>query len=305
MGTWDALDNPVCEGLYAAGPAAHTGPHYAYDHGAKVVPGETCPSGTSSISGLDFYDGGTFPAEYDGALFFADYARRCAWAMLPGADGLPDPAQIRTFVTDAAVVDLQVGPGGDLFYVDIGGQTVRRVRAEAGNRAPTARVSATPDRGPVPLTVALDGRASSDPDGTALAYAWDTDLDGFDDGAGAQLTAQLTTSGQHRIRLRVTDPSGLSDIAETTVYAGLPPAAAIATPVAGTTWKVGDPIAVQRLRHRRPTARRCRPRPCAGGSTCTTARARAATSTRSRPGSARRAASTRPTTSTRRGSSCA
>ncbi len=43
MGTWDALDNPVCEGLYAAGPAAHTAPHYAYDHGAKVVPGESCP----------------------------------------------------------------------------------------------------------------------------------------------------------------------------------------------------------------------------------------------------------------------
>ncbi len=41
----------------------------------------------------------------------------------------------------------------------------------------------------------------------------------------------------------MTDPSGLSDIAETTVYAGLPPAATIATPVAGTTWKVGDPIA--------------------------------------------------------------
>jgi PKD repeat protein len=242
MGSWDGLNNPVCEGLYAEGPAAHTAPHYAYDHGAKVVPGETCPSGTSSISGLDFYDGGTFPAEYDGALIFADYARRCAWAMLRGANGLPDPAQIRTFVTDAGVVDLQVGPGGDLFYVVLAAGTVRRVHATSGNRGPTARLQATPDRGPAPLTVALDGRASSDPDGTPLAYAWDTDLDGFDDGTGAQLGARFTTTGAKRVRLRVTDPSGLSDVAETTVHVGVAPSAAIATPAAGTAWQVGDRI---------------------------------------------------------------
>ena len=36
---------------------------------------------------------GGYPSEYDGALFFADYSRNCIWAMLPGADGVPDPAE--------------------------------------------------------------------------------------------------------------------------------------------------------------------------------------------------------------------
>ena len=45
----------------------------------KVVTGESCPTGSSSLSGMAFEfvpNGSTFPAEYDGALFFADYSRR-------------------------------------------------------------------------------------------------------------------------------------------------------------------------------------------------------------------------------------
>jgi glucose/arabinose dehydrogenase len=241
MGTWDALNNPVCEGLYTAGADP---PYYAYDHGAKVVANESCPTGTSSISGLAFYAGGTFPAEYDGALFFADYARKCVWAMLRGSNGLPDPAQLRTFITNAAVVDVQVGPGGDLYYVDIGAQTVRRVRATNGNTAPTARASATPDRGPLPLDVTFDGRGSTDPNpGTTLSYAWDLDLDGqFDDGAQPVVTRQFTASGTYRVRLRVRDPSGLDDVAEAIVYAGVPPQATIAAPGEETAWRVGDTL---------------------------------------------------------------
>jgi hypothetical protein len=239
MGTWDALDNPVCEGLYAEA-GGHTPPYYAYSHSAKVVTNESCPSGTSSISGLAFYDGGTFPAEYDGALFFADYARRCAWAMLRGANGLPDRAQLRTFITDAAVVDLQVGPGGDLFYVDIGAQTVRRVRWNV----PRARIAATPESGAVPLDVTFDGRGSTHPQpGTPLTYAWDLDLDGqFDDGTEPAVTRRFTTPGEHRVRLRVRDPAGLEDVAEATIRAGAPPQPAIDAPAAGVSWRVGDTL---------------------------------------------------------------
>ena len=238
MGVWDALDNPVCEGLYRAG--GHTAPYYAYNHGAKVVANDACPTGTSSISGLAFYTSGGFPDEYDGALFFADYARRCAWVMLPGSNGLPDPGRVRAFVTNAAVVDVQVGPGGDLFYVDIGAQTVRRVRWNA----PSARIAATPESGAVPLDVSFDGRGSTHPQpGTALTYAWDLDLDGqFDDGSGPVATRRFTTPGAYRVRLRVRDPAGLEDVAEVTIRAGAPPQPAIAAPAAGTTWKVGDTL---------------------------------------------------------------
>ena len=65
--------------LYAQGASTVATPYYTYNHGAQVVPGETCPTGSSSISGLAFYDRTAFPARYRNALFFADYARNCIW----------------------------------------------------------------------------------------------------------------------------------------------------------------------------------------------------------------------------------
>jgi hypothetical protein len=239
MGAWELLGNPVCNGLYAQA-GAHTGPYYAYDHAARVVANETCSPGTSSISGLAFYDGGAFPPEYDGALFFADYARRCVWVMLAGDDGLPDPARIRTFITSVQAVDVQVGPGGDLFYIDLRGD-VRRVRFTG--QAPTARPTAGPDHGPLPLRVQFDGRGSTDPDGGALTYAWDFEGDGSWDSTAAAPVKTYTASGTYRARLRVRDATGLEDVTDVTVHAGVPPTATIGAPSPGTTWQVGDTLA--------------------------------------------------------------
>lgn len=62
-----------------------------------MIPGEACPVGGSSIAGLSFafYGGGPYPAEYDGALFFADYTRKCIWAMEKGGTVLPSPSNIK------------------------------------------------------------------------------------------------------------------------------------------------------------------------------------------------------------------
>ena len=80
--------------------------------------------------------GSSFPAEYQGALFFADYSRDCIWAMQKNGNGPPSPGSIRTFVDGAAnPVNLEFGPGGDLFYVDFDGGTIRRVQYTGG--APT------------------------------------------------------------------------------------------------------------------------------------------------------------------------
>jgi hypothetical protein len=74
--------------------------------------------------------------------------------MLPGLDGVPDPARIRTFAAGAAnPVQLQIGPGGDLFYADFDGGTIRQVSFPPANQPPTAVATATPSTGPAPLTV--------------------------------------------------------------------------------------------------------------------------------------------------------
>jgi glucose/arabinose dehydrogenase len=88
QGGYDGANLTICENLYGQ-PSAVTAPFYAYNHSAKVVPGETCPTGSSSIAGLAFYDGGSYPAAYSGALFFADYSRDCIWVMFNPTGGGP------------------------------------------------------------------------------------------------------------------------------------------------------------------------------------------------------------------------
>ncbi len=127
---YDAADLAICENLYAS-PSADTKPYFTYAHGSPVVPGESCPTANSSVSGLSFEfapAGSTFPAEYQGALFFADYSRDCIWAMKKNGNPIPSPGSINTFVADAAnPVDLEFGPDGNLYYVDFDGGTIRRV----------------------------------------------------------------------------------------------------------------------------------------------------------------------------------
>jgi glucose/arabinose dehydrogenase len=237
----------ICTGLYNQ-PGAETRPHHAYSHSAKVVSDDTCPTGSSSIAGLafEFNSGNSFPAEYDDALFFADYSRDCIWWMKKGADGHPAPGQIRPFVQPAAnPVNLEMGPDGSLYYPDFDGGRIQRIRYVGS--APTAIATASPTSGPPPLTVTFDGTGSTDPDGDALTYAWDLDGDGaYDDSTSSRPTYTYTTAGTYTASLRVTDTRQLSDTDTVTITVtatgNTAPTATINTPPAGTTWRVGSVI---------------------------------------------------------------
>jgi len=126
---YQSLGLNICDGLYNE-PGAVTAPLFAYNHYSQIVPGEDCPLQFGSvISAISFYAGGSYPARYNGALFFGDHSRRCFWVMYPGAGGTPDPSTVQTFETAAHYpVDLKVGPGGDLFYVDFDEGMIRRIQ---------------------------------------------------------------------------------------------------------------------------------------------------------------------------------
>jgi glucose/arabinose dehydrogenase len=255
---YDGANLEICESLYANGTVALGGgvtselraPFFSYDHAVKVVPGEICGTGSSSATGVAFYQGGDYPPEYQGALFFADSSRRCVWTMFTGASGLPDPASRTPLVSNlpnqgGRIVDLQIGPGGDLYYVDFDGGRIVRVEYFPENEPPNADVQAEPLTGPAPLTVDFDGSGSSDPeDGSNLVFAWDLDGDGaFDDASGP--TAQWTYAepGVHAATLRVADTLGATDEAAVQIVTGNgPPVPVIQQPADGASWRVGDTI---------------------------------------------------------------
>jgi len=126
---YDAANLRVCEDLYAQGAA--DAPFFSYRHGQALSTSDTCATATgSSLSGLSFqfYSGGPYPPQYDGALFFADYSRNCIWVMTRGTGGVPERASVTSFVAPAAApVDLQLSPAGELFYADFTGGTIRRI----------------------------------------------------------------------------------------------------------------------------------------------------------------------------------
>ena len=244
---FDSLDLNICENLYRAGTAVE--PYYAYGHKSPVGPGDSCPSDAATLSGLAFYEGGSYPDNYDGALFMTDYVRDCMWVMEKGANGLPDKSTIKTFATGVAdPVDLEIGPNGDLFYVNIFPGEIHRIEDTGpANQQPKAVATADRTTGAIPLTVNFDGTGSSDPDPTdTLSYAWDLDGDGaYDDSTEAKPTFTYNTAGSYRVDLKVTDSSGASDTLDQplTIDAGnTPPAATINSPSSTTTWKVGDMI---------------------------------------------------------------
>lgn len=242
---YDAANLNICENLYPLAGAV-TPPYFTYNHSALVVPGESCPSGSSSISGLAFYGNGSYPNNFAGGLFFSDYSRDCIWIMFKGTNGLPDPNNIATFDAGASgPVDIQIGPNGDLFYADFDGGNIRRIQFTGSNQPPVAVATANPTSGNPPLTVNFNGSGSSDPNqGDTISYAWDLDGDGqFDDGSSAQASFTYTTAGNYTATLKVTDNHGASDTDSVTITVGNnAPTATIVTPTSSTLWQVGQVI---------------------------------------------------------------
>jgi glucose/arabinose dehydrogenase len=241
---YSSLDQ--CKALYTDTTHPASPPYYKYLHGATLGANDTCPAGSSSISGLAFATS-SYPSEYKGALFVADYARNCIWVMYAGTNGLPDPTTARTFIDDSDdpnPVDLEVDPlSGDVFYVNISG-SIHRI-SYGTNQPPTAVATATPTYGATPLTVQFDGSGSSDPNaGEAVTYSWDLNGDGvFDDSTLANPTYTYDTAGPVTAVLRVSDSYGASSTGAITLQPGnTPPQPVIDTPSSSLNWAVNDQI---------------------------------------------------------------
>lgn len=240
---WD----PACQPLYRQEGTnlAALAPDWSLPHGARPDPVD--PSWTTdgaSITGGPLMTSSNYPAAWRGRIFIGDYARR--WmAALRIAGAAIDPAPARFALDVRGLVDLQLGPDGNLYYVSLafGGatSTVRRIVFAPGNGLPVPRATATPTSGRAPLEVRFDGSASTDPEGEPLTYRWD-----FGDGATSDEvspTHTYTVPGTYTARLSVDDGSGRHP--EATVLIGVDntaPRLSVTAPADGDTFRVGDRV---------------------------------------------------------------
>ncbi|MFQ4147847.1 PKD domain-containing protein [Arthrobacter sp. LAPM80] len=137
-------------------------------------------------------------------------------------DGTPDGSGATTSHTYAKAGAYQV----TLTVTDNGGatnavtKTVTVTAAPPVNKPPVAAFTATPTN----LVVALDGTASTDPDGTVAAYSWIFG-DGTPNGSGATTSHTYAKAGTYQVTLTVTDNGGATNsISKTVTATDAPPA---------------------------------------------------------------------------------
>ncbi len=232
----------ICQQLINSGD--HDAPMFSYGRNQAIAPGESCPNGGLAVSGLALNRSGFGPQSLDGALFFSDFTRNCIWYLPAGGNGQPNPNNPTLFATEVgAIVDLEFGPDGNLYAVDIAQDRILQFTETGGNSAPVARFSATPAAGAPPLAVNFNASASSDPDGDQLTYAWDFDGNGTTDATGRTTSHTYTQSGSYEARLRVTDQGGLTNTTTRTISVGEGDIAIVVVePADGRTFKVGATV---------------------------------------------------------------
>jgi PKD repeat protein len=113
-------------------------------------------------------------------------------------------------------------------------------------RAPVASFTYSPSDPVAGQPVQLDASDSSDPDGSTLSYAWETNGDDqFDEGTDPTSPVQTVTfpqAGDYTVKLRVTDASGEHSEATQTISVQAKPDAA---PTAAFTYAPANPVVGQ------------------------------------------------------------
>jgi uncharacterized repeat protein (TIGR01451 family) len=211
---------PICTTMYSNGDTGGrtpwSPPWYTYDHS----------HGSSDVTGLAFYEGNSYPPQYQKSLFFADNSRTVIFNIPfvdANSDGIPDPpadnaAQAFFGGSNATAVQLVTGPGDDLFFANINNGVISRIYFcdQCENQAPSAAIApgagSTADGGP--RTIDFTAANSVDPNaGDTLTYDWDLDGNGaFGDASGVTASRFYAGNGSYRVAVRVTDSTNLTDV---------------------------------------------------------------------------------------------
>ncbi|WP_327243023.1 ThuA domain-containing protein [Streptomyces sp. NBC_01320] len=151
--------------------------------------------------------------------------------------------------------DADFGPDGALYVIDFGlgsgtgrggsneGAGIYRIDYVGDGRLPDAKITASRDNGPAPLTVAFSSAGSGLPDGRPVTYAWDFDGNGTTDSTESNPSYTYRTKGLTTARLTVTGPGGLTAQAVQDITVGNSrPEVTIKQPPNGGMFSFGDTI---------------------------------------------------------------
>lgn len=216
---WPSQEGPVCH-VSDCSPFTTSRWHYRHDD-----PRYTGGYPQAAIIGGPVYHGASFPLEYLGRLFVADFA--VGWLSSLDLDVSGNVTAEHPFALApemAMLSDLDVGPDGALYLAIHYPGEVWRVRwVGSTNAPPLARPSATPATGPAPLSVQFTGSNSLDLDlgPQPLTYHWD-----FGDGATATVADPqhvYANRGRYDARLTVDDGAETSTASVFVWYGRRPP----------------------------------------------------------------------------------
>ena len=211
---YDAANLNICENLYAAGAGAVTAPYFAYNHSAKVVANETCPTGSSSVAGLAFYHGRPVPGRLRRRALLRRLLARLHLGDVAGAGRAARPGdrdhvrrrRRRTRSTSRSARAATSSTSTSTAARSAGSTTSRPTSRRRRSPPPTRRTARRRS------TVRLRRqRARATRRATRSRYAWDLDGDGaFDDATRRTPTFTYTQPGSYTARLRVTDAAAAS-----------------------------------------------------------------------------------------------
>lgn len=232
---------PDCEG--PCGLQGVTNPIFSYSHDHR----------DGSVTGGLVYRGTQFPAEYQGAYFYGDYAQNWVRFLRLDTEGNvegsvdfdPEDGGLDSELVGDPVM-FKVGPDGALYYVDFGWSpaenpaSIRRLRYTSTNQPPQVQLAGAPLSGAPPLLVSFSSAGSFDPEGQELSFHWT-----FGDGGIATVPNPIhlyTQPGLYTVRVSASDGANTTQSDILTVSVGNIPVGAINGPIDGEFFRAGDAI---------------------------------------------------------------
>ncbi|WP_440089767.1 carbohydrate-binding protein [Streptosporangium sp. LJ11] len=194
-----------------------------------------------------------FPASMNGKVFIGEFGRRWIKTVTLNASGGVGSIEPFPTWTGTQVMDMEFGPDGALYVLDYGtgwfggdaNSAVYRIEYNSGTgQAPIAAIGANPKAGNAPLTVQFSSAGSTDPDGDPITYAWDFTTNGSTDSTAANPSFTYTANGTYTATLTVSDNTGRSATASTTISVGQP-TVTLNLPLNGRVFSFGDAVPFQ------------------------------------------------------------